>query len=181
MHDLKSIRDNPDAFDRDMARRGLAPVSASLLDLDTRRRAAQTRFQEMLARRNDVSKQIGQLKKQGGDASALMDEVAALKERMPAAEEEDKALGAEIDDVLSRIPNLPAADVPEGPDESANVEIKLWGEPTKFAFTPLEHDAIGEKLGLMDFGAAAKLSGSRCVVLKGAVARLEHRCGSWHQ
>ena len=95
MRDLKSIRDNPEAFDSGLARRGLAPRSAEILDLDTRRRAAQTAFQEMQARRNDASKQIGALKKSGGDASALMDEVASLKERMPAAEEEDALRGAE--------------------------------------------------------------------------------------
>jgi seryl-tRNA synthetase len=179
MHDLKSIRDNPAAFDSGLVRRGLEPAAAALLDLDTRRRAAQTRYQEMLARRNDVSKQIGLLKKQGEDAASLMDEVAALKERIPAAEDEDKALGAEIDDTLCRIPNLPADDVPEGPDENANVEIKRWGNPVTFAFPPLEHDAIGEKLGLMDFSGAAKMSGARFVVLKGALARLERALGNF--
>ena len=179
MHDLKSIRDNPEAFDSGLARRGLAPRSAEILDLDTRRRAAQTAFQEMQARRNDASKQIGALKKSGGDASALMDEVASLKERMPAAEEEDRALGAEIDSILASIPNLPAADVPEGPDESANVELRVWGTPKAFDFTPLDHDVIGAKLGLMDFDGAAKLSGARFVVLKGQLARLQRAIGQF--
>ncbi|MGE5546361.1 MAG: serine--tRNA ligase [Solirubrobacterales bacterium] len=173
MHDLKSIRDNPQAFDAGLARRGLEPLSARILDLDTRRRAAQTRFQEMQARRNEASKQIGLLKKQGQDATAVMDEVAKLKEEMPALEEADKALGAEIDSLLAAIPNLPADDTPDGPDESANVEIRRWGTPRDFDFQPLEHDALGEKLGLMDFEGAAKLSGARFVVLKGGLARLE--------
>ncbi|MDA8230001.1 MAG: serine--tRNA ligase [Magnetospirillum sp.] len=173
MHDLKSLRDNPDAFDRGLARRGLDPLAHRVLALDEKRRAAQTRFQEMQARRNEASKQIGMLKKQGGDASALMEEVAGLKDLIPAVEEEDRALGAEIDELLARIPNLPAEDVPDGLDESANVEIRRWGIPRQFDFQPLEHDAIGEKLGLMDFAGAAKLSGARFVVLKGALARLE--------
>ena len=173
MHDLKWIRDNPDAFDRGLARRGLEPVAQRLIALDETRRAAQTRFQEMQARRNEASKLIGGLKKSGQDATALLDEVAALKERIPAAEAEDKEAGAVIDDLLTRLPNLPGDDVPDGPDESANVELKRWGTPRSFAFTPLEHDAIGDKLGLMDFTAAAKLSGARFVVLKGPLARLE--------
>ncbi len=179
MHDLKSIRDNPEAFDRGLVRRGLAAQAAEILGLDEQRRSAQTRFQEMQARRNDASKQIGQLKKQGGDAAALMDEVAALKERMPEAEAEDRRLGAAIDDLLSRLPNLPSDDVPDGPDESANVEVARWGQPREFDFPPLEHDAIGAKLGLMDFEAAAKLSGARFVVLTGALARLERALGQF--
>ncbi|CUW40343.1 seryl-tRNA synthetase, also charges selenocysteinyl-tRNA with serine [Magnetospirillum sp. XM-1] len=179
MHDLKSIRDNPEGFDAGLKRRGLEPRSAELLDLDTRRRAAQTAFQEMQARRNEASKQIGALKKSGGDAQSLMDEVASLKERMPAAEEEDKALGAEIESILASIPNLPAADVPDGPDEEHNVELRKWGTPKSFSFTALDHDAIGAKLGLMDFDGAAKLSGARFVVLKGNLARLQRAIGQF--
>ena len=173
MHDIKAIRDNPEALDLGLSRRGAEPAAGRILALDEKRRAAQTRFQDLQARRNEASKQIGALKREGKDAAALMDEVAALKERIPAAEEEDKALGVEIDALLAAIPNLPAADVPDGPDDSANVEVKRWGEPRAFDFPPLEHDAIGEKLGLMDFTAAARLSGARFVVLKGALARLE--------
>jgi len=179
MHDLKSIRDNPDGFDAGLQRRGLAPRGAEILGLDARRRAVQTALQDLLARRNDASKQIGALKKSGGDASALMDEVASLKERIPAAEEEERALGAEIDGILASIPNLPADDVPEGPDESANVELRIWGTPKDFDFTPLDHDAIGAKLGLMDFDGAAKLSGARFVVLKGQLARLQRAIGQF--
>ncbi|HXP97298.1 MAG TPA: serine--tRNA ligase [Telmatospirillum sp.] len=179
MHDIKLIRDNSQAFDSGVARRGLAPLSSRILELDQRRRAAQTAFQESQARRNEASKQIGQVKKQGGDAQALMDEVAGLKDRIAASEIEDKALGEEIDTLLLSIPNLPAADVPDGPDETANVELRRFGEPRAFDFTPLEHDAIGEKLGLMDFQSAAKLSGARFVVLKGQLARLERALGAF--
>ncbi|MBI5165694.1 MAG: serine--tRNA ligase [Magnetospirillum sp.] len=179
MHDLKSIRDNPEAFDSGLARRGLEASAARILDLDEKRRAAQTRFQELQARRNDANKQIGMLKKQGGDASALMAEVAALKDAVSALEEEEKRLGAEIDDLLSRIPNLPAADTPDGPDEESNVELKRWSTPPAFDFPPLEHDALGEKLGLMDFDGAAKISGARFVVLKGPLARLERALGQF--
>lgn len=173
MHDLKMIRDNPAGFDAGLALRGLAPLSGTILDLDTRRRAAQTRFQEMQARRNEASKLIGQLKKEGGDASALMDEVAALKEQIPAVEAEDKALGMEIEDMLARIPNIPAASVPQGKDEDDNVVVSTWGQPPTFDFAPKAHDALGAGLGMMDFEAAAKLSGARFVVLKGGLARLE--------
>ncbi|PKU23689.1 serine--tRNA ligase [Telmatospirillum siberiense] len=179
MHDIKLIRDNPQAFDSGLARRGLAPLSSRVLDLDQRRRAAQTSFQETQARRNEASKQIGLVKRQGGDAQALMEEVAGLKDRLAASEAEEKALGEEIDRLLMAVPNLPADDVPNGPDESANVELRRVGTPRQFDFAPLEHDAIGEKLGLMDFQSASKLSGARFVVLKGKLARLERALGAF--
>jgi len=178
MHDLKSIRDNPAAFDAGLARRGVSPQSAAILELDARRRAAQTTFQDLQARRNDASKQIGQIKRQGGDCEALMAEVATLKERIPALEEEDRALGAEIESILASLPNLPDDSIPDGPDESANVELRRWGTPREFDFTPLEHDALGEKLG-MDFDGAARLSGARFVVLKGQMARLQRAIGQF--
>jgi seryl-tRNA synthetase len=179
MHDIKLIRDNPALFDAGLQKRGLAPLSAQILDLDQRRRAAQTGFQEGQARRNEASKQIGMVKKQGGDADALMAEVAALKDKLAEFEAGDKQLGEELDAILMSLPNLPAADVPEGPDESANVELRKVGTPPVFDFTPLEHDALGEKLGLMDFAAAARMSGARFVVLKGALARLERALGAF--
>ncbi|WP_142850651.1 serine--tRNA ligase [Telmatospirillum sp. J64-1] len=179
MHDLKSIRDNPEAFDAGLKRRGLDPQSPQILDLDSRRRAAQTAFQEMQARRNEASKAIGMAKRNGEDASALMAEVADLKERIPAVEAEEKSLGEELDALLMALPNLPAEDVPDGADEGDNVEIRRVGEPPAFSFQPREHDAIGEGLGLMDFSGAAKLSGARFVVLKGALARLERALGAF--
>ncbi|AWJ86286.1 serine--tRNA ligase (plasmid) [Azospirillum sp. TSH58] len=172
MHDLRAIRENPESFDRGLARRGLEPMSPTVLDLDSRRRAAQTQLQEMQARRNEAAKEIGLAKREGRDAQPLMDEMAQLKERLPQVEEEEKALGAELDGLLASIPNLPADDVPEGPDESANVEIRRWGEPTAIA-NAKQHFELGEALGLMDFEAASRMSGARFTVLKGGLARLE--------
>jgi seryl-tRNA synthetase len=173
MFDLKWIRDNPTAFDAGRARRGLPPLSAQVLELDQKRRAAQTRFQEAQATRNDLSRQIGQLKAKGGDASAVMAEVAALKDGIAAAEAEDQAIGADLDTLLSSQPNLPAEDVPDGPDESFNRVERTVGHVRNFAFKPKQHFELGEELGLMDFEGAAKLSGARFVVLKGQLARLE--------
>ncbi|HTH18033.1 MAG TPA: serine--tRNA ligase [Magnetospirillum sp.] len=173
MHDLKWIRETPAAFDAGLARRGLEARSGEILAVDTERRAVQTRLQEMLARRNELSKQIGILKKQGQDASAAMDEVAKLKEDVPALEIQDRELGERIDAILAALPNIPATDVPDGPDEEHNVELRKWGTPREFAFAPKEHDALGDALKLMDFDGAAKLSGARFVVLKGKLARLE--------
>jgi seryl-tRNA synthetase len=173
MFDLKWIRDNPTAFDRGRERRGLAPLSAQVLELDRKRRAAQTRFQEAQAKRNELSRQIGQVKAKGGDAAAVMAEVAALKEGIAAAEAEEQATGAELDALLAAQPNLPAADVPDGPDETFNRVERTVGHVRNFAFKPQQHFELGEALGLMDFEGAAKLSGARFVVLKGALARLE--------
>ena len=179
MHDIKLIRDNPALFDAGLQKRGLAPLSAQILDLDQRRRAAQTGFQEGQARRNEASRQIGLVKKQGGDADALMAEVAALKDRLAEFEGADKQLGEELEALLMTIPNLPADDVPQGADESGNVELRKVGAIPSLDFTPLEHDALGEKLGMMDFAAAARMSGSRFVVLKGGLARLERALGAF--
>jgi seryl-tRNA synthetase len=173
MHDLRQIRDDPAAFDSGLKRRGLPPQSAEILALDAQRRAAQTRLQEHQQRRNDVSRQVGAAKSKGQDASALMAEVAQLKEAMEAATAEEQSAAAELDQILAGIPNLPAADVPNGADADANVEIRRHGNPRNFPFTAKQHFDIGEKLGLMDFAAATKLAGSRFVVLKGALARLE--------
>lgn len=172
MHDLRAIRENPESFDRGLARRGLEAMSPTVLDLDSRRRAAQTQLQEMQARRNEAAKEIGLAKREGRDAQPLMDEMAQLKERLPQVEEEEKALGAELDGLLASIPNLPAADVPEGPDETANVEIRRWGEPKAIADAK-QHFELGEALCLMDFEAASRMSGARFTVLKGGLARLE--------
>ena len=172
MHDLRAIRDNPEAFDRGLARRGLEPMSGTVLDLDSRRRAAQTRMQEMQARRNEAAKEIGLAKKEGRDAQPILDEMALLKEQLPQAEEEERRIGAELDDLLARLPNLPADDVPDGPDETANVEVRRWGEPKPIADAK-QHFELGEALKLMDFDAAARMSGARFTVLKGGLARLE--------
>ncbi|CBS86707.1 serine--tRNA ligase [Azospirillum lipoferum] len=172
MHDLRAIRENPEAFDRGLGRRGLAPMSSSLLDLDGRRRAAQTQMQEMQARRNEAAKEVGLAKREGRDAQPILDEMAALKDRLPQVEEEERALGAELDAILAGLPNIPADDVPDGSDETANVEVRRWGTPADIA-NPKQHYELGEALGLMDFEAAARMSGARFTVLKGGLARLE--------
>ncbi|WP_434619484.1 serine--tRNA ligase [Azospirillum sp. B2RO_4] len=172
MHDLRAIRENPEAFDRGLGRRGLAPMSSSVLDLDGRRRAAQTQMQEMQARRNEAAKEIGLAKREGRDAQPILDEMATLKERLPQVEEEERALGAELDAILAGLPNIPADDVPDGPDETANVEVRRWGTPPDIA-NAKQHYELGEALGLMDFEAAARMSGARFTVLKGGLARLE--------
>ena len=173
MHDIKFIRETPAAFDAALARRGLEPAATRLADIDQRRRAAQTAFQDLQARRNEASRQIGIVKKQGGDAESLLAEVATLKDAIAALESQEKSITEEIQTLLTTLPNLPAADVPEGRDETANVELRRVGLPKTFDFSPAEHDAIGERLGLMDFATAARLSGARFVVLKGPLARLE--------
>ena len=173
MLDIRWIRDDPAAFDEALARRGMDAASEPVLSLDRDRRAAQTRFQELQQRRNDVSKRVGQAKSKGEDAAPLIAEVGRLKDDVQAVEEEERALGRRLDEMLAAFPNAPADDVPVGPDESANVEIRRVGEPRAFDFTPRDHVAVGEKLGLMDFERASKLSGARFVVLSGRLARME--------
>ncbi|MBB4285661.1 serine--tRNA ligase [Roseospira goensis] len=172
MHDIRWIRDNADAFDRGQTRRGLAPMADHLLALDDRRRASQARLNVLQARRNEASKSIGKVKKEGGDAQALIDEVAAIKTQMADLEAENAAVDAELRDLLAGQPNTPRDDVPDGPDETHNVEIRRWGEPRAFDVSPREHFDIGPALG-MDFETAARQSGARFVILKGPVARLE--------
>ena len=180
MHDIRLIRDDPAAFDAALARRSLAPAAAELLALDERRRATIAAAQEAQTRRNDLSKQIGQAKAQKDEARAqgLMAEVAALKDRLPQLEEEERATAAELDARLAAIPNLPAADVPEGADEDGNVEEKNWGSPRTFDFPVREHDAIGPALG-MDFDTGVALAGARFTLLRGPMARLSRALGQF--
>ncbi|WP_435418455.1 serine--tRNA ligase [Parerythrobacter aurantius] len=175
MHDIRQIRDNPEAFDAALARRGLEPVATSLVELDERRRAAATRVQEALARRNEASKLIGAAMAKGDKdgAEALKAEVAELKHTLPAMEEEERTLNAEMEGRLAIIPNLPANDVPQGAGEEDNVEVSRWGTQRDFAFTPQEHADIGPALG-MDFETGTALSGARFTFLRGQMARL-HR------
>ncbi|MCJ2183213.1 serine--tRNA ligase [Novosphingobium sp. 1949] len=175
MHDIRLIRENPAAFDAGMARRGVEPQSARILELDEQRRALATRAQEGQSRRNEASKAIGKAMGQGDTATAeaLKAEVAALKDSLPALEAEEKALAAQLSDILAALPNTPFEDVPEGADENDNVEVTRWGTPGTYAFTPREHADIGPALGL-DFETGAKLSGARFTFLKGQMARL-HR------
>ncbi len=179
MHDLRWIRENPDAFDSGLKRRGLDPRAEEILEMDSQRRSAQTGLQDIQTRRNEASKQIGMAKKAGENADAVIAEVAALKDRMGALEDQARDREREIETVLSAIPNLPFDDVPDGADESDNVEIRKIGDPPKFGFDAKEHHDLGEALGLMDFETASKLSGARFVVLKGALARMERALASF--
>lgn len=179
MFDIKAIRDNPAAFDEGWGRRGLAPQTATILALDERRRACQTELQVMQARRNEASREIGERKRKGEDADALMAEVAELKRRIPEVEEEERQVARELDDLLAGLPNLPAPEVPEGEDEAANAEVRRIGTAPSFDFQPREHFELGEALGQMHFEEAARMSGSRFVILSGALARLERALGAF--
>jgi len=172
--DLKLIRDNRDYFDEALRKRGLEPLSSAILALDTERRQAVTALQEAQSRRNQISKDVGKAKaaKDETRAQALMAEIGALKEAIQSGEAREKEVSGKLDTLLAGIPNLSADDVPEG-DESANAELRRWRDKPNFAFEPKQHFELGEALGLMDFETAAKLSGSRFVVLKGALARME--------
>ncbi|MGJ5134071.1 serine--tRNA ligase [Bradyrhizobium oligotrophicum] len=181
MHDIRSIRDNPQGFDVALTRRGLAPLSSHLLAIDERRRAAILASEQAQARRNAASKEIGEAKKTKDDAraSALMEEVAKLKTTMPELEAAAKQADEELARELSAIPNLPLDEVPDGKDEHDNVERHLFGARRNYAFAPKPHDDLGAALGTMDFESAAKLSGARFVVLKRGLARLERALGQF--
>jgi len=181
MHDIKSIRDDPQAFDEGLKRRGLAPQSAEVLNRDAVLRDIKTILQRSQARRNEASKLIGQAKakKDEAQANALMAEVAVIKDTIQEAEAKERIFQKELDDLLAGIPNLPAADVPVGPDESANVELRRWSEGPGMNFKPKEHYELGESLGQMDFEAASRMSGARFVVLKKGLARLERAIGQF--
>jgi len=180
MHDIRFIRDHPEAFDAGLARRGLPPVSASILEQDQRWRALTSEAQAGQARRNDASKAIGAAKAQKDEARAteLMAEVADLKTRLPQLESEAGEAAAALNAVLSAIPNLPAEGVPEGKDEAENVEQKAFGTPAIFTFDAREHDLVGPPLGL-DFETAQTVSGARFVYLRGPLARLNRALGQF--
>jgi seryl-tRNA synthetase len=175
MHDIRAIRDDPDVFDAGLTKRGLEPQAARVVALDDQRRSVVAELQVLQERRNAVSKEIGQAKAKKDEtrALALIREVADIKERMPREEAALKEIERKLHDALAEIPNMPRDDVPVGPDETANVEIRRVGEPRRVDVQLKQHFEIGEALGLMDFDTAAKLSGSRFVVLRGALARLE--------
>ena len=175
MHDIRLIRENPETFDAGLARRGVEPQAQRILAIDEERRAVATRLQEGQPRRNEASKAIGKAMGQGdaATAEALKAEVAQLKDTLPALEAQEKALSTQLQDELARLPNIPVAEVPDGEDESQNVEVSRWGTPRDFAFTPKEHADLGPALGL-DFETGALLSGARFTFLKGQMARL-HR------
>ncbi|BBK43763.1 serine--tRNA ligase [Allostella vacuolata] len=173
MHDIRAIRDEPEQFDRGLARRGLGARAPQILALDAERRQIQTRLQELQQRRNEASKAIGQAKSRGEDAAPAIAEVARLKEELPRLEARETELAAELDTLLAELPNLPADDVPDGTSEADNAELRRFGTRPAFNHAAREHFDLGEAMGLMDFQAAARLSGARFVVLKGQLARLE--------
>jgi len=180
--DIKWIRDNQDAFVKGLTDRGFGDPEAQLnqiLKLDEQRRETIQKLQDAQERRNAASKEIGKAKQAKDEklAQTLMDEVAGLKEEVQAGEAAERALDAELRDLLAGIPNMPLDDVPVGPDEEANVEIRKWGELPSLSFEAKQHFELGEALGLMDFETAAKMSGARFVVLQGALARLERALG----
>lgn len=178
MHDIKWIREEPEALDKALARRGMPAVSPQILKLDTERRAKQTAMQEAQARRNELSKQVGEIKRTGGNADELMQEVAALKDSLAEMEVQEKELGLQLDAFLSGLPNRPAPEVPDGKDEHDNKEVRRFGTPPGLN-APRQHFEIGEELGQMDFENAAKLSGARFTILKGDLARLERAIGNF--
>ncbi len=173
MHDIKFIRDNAAAFDAGLARRDLSPMAADILSMDSAWRALTTEKQTLQQRRNQASKKIGQRKSKGEPADELINEVADIKTKMLQLDDAERQAGEDLEKLLASLPNLPFDDVPLGADESENVEIRRQGERKAFNFRPLDHVDLGEKLGQMDFEAAAKLAGARFVLLRGDLARLE--------
>lgn len=172
MLDVKWIRENPGALDSALQKRGKPPLSGIVLEKDAALRAVLTDLQGLQARRNEASREIGLVKKSGGDVAVLADEVSDIKARISDLEHQQRVLQGEFDHLLYEIPNVPDPAVPEGKSEDDNVEVRCWGDQPSFDFQPLEHDYLGTHLGLMDFEAAAKLSGARFVVLKGPLAAL---------
>ncbi|MEE9432718.1 MAG: serine--tRNA ligase [Sphingorhabdus sp.] len=180
MHDMKYIRESPEAFDAAQQRRGVAPVSAALLKLDEAKRALQTKLQECQARRNEASKAIGAAMGQGDKdkAEKLKAEVGGLKAKLGELEERERAVVSELDALMAGLPNLPADDVPDGADENDNVELSKWGSPREFDFKPKDHADLGPPLGL-DFETGVKISGSRFTFMRGAMARLNRAIGQF--
>jgi seryl-tRNA synthetase len=179
MHDIRAIRSDPAGFDAALARRGMAAMSSEILALDAQRRAELTTLQEKQARRNALSREIGQGKRGGADTSALEADATALRGDMEGLEKQAAAQDETIKRILESLPNTLDPDVPDGPDESANVVVSQHGEPRDLGFQPKQHFELGEALGLMDFATAAKLAGARFVVLRGALARLERALGQF--
>jgi seryl-tRNA synthetase len=179
MHDIRWIRDNADAFDRALGKRGSVPLSTSLIARDGERRAVTTELQQAQTRRNEASKLIGQAKSKGENAEELIKEVGDLKDKMQSLDTREAEISEKLNEVLSGIPNLPAADVPEGEDEAANIELRRVGNPPVLDFVAKDHVDLGEALGGISFDKASKISGSRFVVLSGQIARLERALGAF--
>ncbi|MXX21626.1 MAG: serine--tRNA ligase, partial [Rhodospirillales bacterium] len=173
MFAMSWIRANPEQFDAGLVRRGLEPQAAAVLQVDARRRKCLTDLQAAQTERNTTSRDIGARKAAGEDAADLVRQVGDLKRTISDLQTRADQLDAQVQTMLSELPNLPAADVPDGPDERANQELWHWGEPPTFAFEARDHVTLGEALGLMDFQRSARMSGARFVILTGALARLE--------
>lgn len=180
MHDIRLIRDDPEAFDAALARRGLMPIADHLLTMDERSRNLQTSAQSAQAVANSISATIGSLMAQGrrDEAEAAKAEAKAAKANLPALDAQAAEAAHALHKALAALPNLPAVDVPDGADESSNVELKRWGTPRVFDFAPQEHADMGPALGL-DFETAAKMSGARFTFLRGQMARLERALGQF--
>ena len=179
MHDIRTIRADPAGFDAALARRGLGPAASDILAQDTERRAALTALQEKQARRNALSRAVGQGRRTGADTAAQEAEATALRGDMEGLEQRAAVLDDEIRKILEGLPNALDPDVPDGPDETANVVLKQHGAPRDLGFQPRQHFELGEALGMMDFATAAKLAGTRFVVLRGPLARLERALGQF--
>ena len=173
MFAMSWIRENPEQFDAGLARRGLKPQAPALLEVDARRRKFLTDLQAAQTERNATSRDIGARKAAGEDVAELVRQVGDLKRSISELQTRADELDAQVQTMLSELPNLPAPDVPDGPDEGANQELRHWGEPPEFGFKARDHVTLGEELGLMDFQRSARMSGARFVILTGALARLE--------
>jgi seryl-tRNA synthetase len=179
MHDLRWIRDHPAEFDHGLSRRGLPPRAEEILVLDRAWRELETEAQASYAARNRLSREIGAARKHGEPIGELLSQIDRRKDLEAATAAQAAKLRREIDEILAGLPNLPGEEVPDGPDETANRVLRHHGEPPHFDFAPLSHEALGERLGMMDFARAGKLSGSRFVVLRSALARLERALGQF--
>lgn len=173
MIDYKLIRNQLDTVNTALAKRGVSLDAEQWEALESRRKSIQTRTENLQAERNQGAREVGVLKKAGGDASDLMQRMQQVGEEMKQAEAELAALQAEMEVQLNAIPNLPDASVPAGKDEHDNVELRRWGTPAEFSFEIKDHTALGEQMGALDFEAATRITGSRFSVLKGPLARLQ--------
>lgn len=179
MLDIKWIRENPESLDKALQRRGAQPLSTQVLALDSERRAYQTQIQELQNERNTLARAIGEAKQQGLEPTEKISRANQIKELLPQLEHQEQEVALKLINTLGMIPNILFDEVPDGKDDSDNVAIRHWGEPSSFNFTPKRHFEVGEALGLMDFKTAAKMSGARFVVLKGDLARLERALGQF--
>ncbi len=179
MLDIKWIRENPEVYDKALKNRGLEPVTQQIIALDEARRKAIQIVQDMQNRRNILAKEIGEVKRQGGEAGTLMKEASHLRETLAQEEENIKTREEDLRKIVDILPNVPAADVPIGAGPDENKVVRLWGEKPSFPFEPQQHFDLGEAMGLMNFEEAAKISGARFAVLKGGLARLERALGAF--